>query len=168
MLFVMGKVKSQLFFIMYGFGIHSTQKRYTATNFTVYSKKVLLWTMDYFVASSKTNVYNFKERKQKISNIFFFLSKCSMVEVVNTFIIIIIIMSCRRHGYPWPSLATSPYRSSLLAGLQDYIPYPHRAAVCMIELVVLLLLGHMWGSIGVNQLWARPCFSSSILHVWFV
>ena len=26
--------------------------------------------------------------------------------------VIIIIISCRRHGYPWPSLATSPYRSS--------------------------------------------------------
>ena len=41
---------------------------------------------------------------------------------------------------------------SLLAGLQSYIPYPHIAAVCMFELVVLLLLGHMWGSIGVHHL----------------
>ena len=82
-------------------------------------------------------------------------------------IIIIIIMSCRQHGYPWPSLTTSPYRSSPLAGLQGYIPYPHIAAVCMFELVVLLLLGHMWGSIGVHLLWVRPCFSSSVLHVWF-
>ena len=48
-------------------------------------------------------------------------------------------------GYPWPSLATSPYHSSLLAGLLGYIPYPHIAAVCMFELVVLLLLGHMRG-----------------------
>ena len=75
---------------------------------------------------------------------------------------IIIIMSCRHHRYPWPSLATSPYRSSPLAGLQGYIPYPHIAAICMFELVVLLLLGHMWGSIGVHHLWARPCFSSSV------
>ncbi len=59
--------------------------------------------------------------------------------------IIIIIMSCCQHGYPWPSLATSPYRSSPLAGLQGYIPYPYIAAVCMFELVVLLLLGHMRG-----------------------
>ena len=59
--------------------------------------------------------------------------------------IIIIIMSCRQYRYPWPSLATSPYRSSPLAGLQDYIPYPHRAAVCMFEMVVLVLLCHMWG-----------------------
>ena len=81
---------------------------------------------------------------------------------------IIIIMSCNQHGYSWPSLATSPYRSSPLAGLQGYIPYSHRAAVCMFELVVLLLLGHMWGSIGVHHLWARPYFSSSVLHVWFV
>ena len=40
-----------------------------------------------------------------------------------------IIMSYRLHGYPWPSLATSPYHSSPLPGLQDYIPYPHIAAV---------------------------------------
>ena len=29
------------------------------------------------------------------------------------YIIIIIIVSSHRHGYPWPSLATSPYRPSL-------------------------------------------------------
>ena len=53
--------------------------------------------------------------------------------------------SCRAAGtdIPWPSLTTPPYRSSLLAGLQGYIPYPHRAAVCMFDLVFLLLLGHM-------------------------
>ena len=62
-----------------------------------------------------------------------------------------IIMSCRQHEYPWPSLATCPYHSSLLERLQSYIPYPHRAAVCMFELVVLLLLGHMRGSIGVHH-----------------
>ena len=55
--------------------------------------------------------------------------------------IIIIIMSCRQHGYPWPSLATSPYHSSPPAGLLDYIPCPHIAAVCKFGLVVLLLLG---------------------------
>ena len=70
--------------------------------------------------------------------------------------------------YPWPSLASSPYRSSPLEGLQGYIPYPHITAVCMFELVVLLLLVHMWGSIGVHPLWARPFFSSSVLRVWFV
>ena len=73
--------------------------------------------------------------------------------------LIIIIMSCCRHGYPWPSLATSPYRSSPLIGLQGHIPYPHIAAECMFELVILLLPGHMWGSIGVHHLLARPCFS---------
>ena len=65
-------------------------------------------------------------------------------------------------------LATSPYHSSPLAGLQGYIPYPHIAAVCMFELVVMLLLGHMRGSIGVHHLWAHPCFSCSVLHVCFV
>ena len=37
-------------------------------------------------------------------------------------------------------------------GLQGYIPYPHISAVCMFELVVLLLLGHMLGSMGVHHL----------------
>ena len=64
-------------------------------------------------------------------------------------------MSCRHHGYPRPSVATSPYRPSPLAGLQGYIPYPHIDAVCMFEQAVLLLLGHMWVSIGVHQLLAR-------------
>ena len=75
-------------------------------------------------------------------------------------------MSCRQHGYPWPSLATSPYHSSPPAGLQGYILCPHIVAVCKFELVVLLLHGHMWGSIGVHHLWARPCFSSSVPRVW--
>ena len=61
-------------------------------------------------------------------------------------------MSCHRHGYPLPSLATSLYHSSPLVGLQGYIPYPHIAAECMFELVVLLLPGHKWGSIGVHHL----------------
>ena len=68
----------------------------------------------------------------------------------------------------WPSIATSPYRSSPLADLQGYILYPHIAAECIFWLVVQLLLGHMWGSIGVHHLWARPCFSSSVLRIWFV
>ena len=58
--------------------------------------------------------------------------------------------------------------SSLLVGPEGYIPYPHRPAVCRFELVVLLLLGHVKGSIGANHLWSRPYFSSSVLHVWFV
>ena len=82
--------------------------------------------------------------------------------------IIIIIMSCHQHGYPWPSLATFPDRSSPPAGLLGYILCPHIAAVCKFGLVVLLLLGHMWGSIGVRHLRARPCFSSSVPRVWLV
>ena len=64
----------------------------------------------------------------------------------------IIIIMCQQHGYTWPSLTTPPYRSSLLAGLQGYIPYPHSAAVRMFGLAVLLLFGHMRGSIGVHYL----------------
>ena len=88
--------------------------------------------------------------------------------LVYIYIIIIIIMSCRQHGYPWPSLATSPYHSPPPAGFQGYILCPHIVAVCKFELVVLLLHCHMWGSIGVHHLWARPCFSNSVPRVWFV
>ena len=83
-------------------------------------------------------------------------------------IIIIIIMSRRLRGYPWPSLAISPYHSSPPAGLQGYIPCPHIAGVCKFVLVVPLLHIHEWGSTGVHRLWARSCFSSSVLRVWFV
>ena len=72
------------------------------------------------------------------------------------------------HGYPWPSLTTFPYRSSPQSGLHHNILYPHIVAECMFVLVVLLLHGHVWGSIRVHHLWVRPCFSSSVLHVWFV
>ena len=94
------------------------------------------------------------------------LCKCTSIPPLSLYIIII-IMSCRPHGYPWPSLATFPPRSSPPAGLLDYIPYLHIAAVCMFELVVLLLLGHKWGSIGVHDLWARLFSSSSVLRAWF-
>ena len=57
----------------------------------------------------------------------------------------IIILLCHQHGYPWPSLATPPYRSSLLASPQGYVPYPHRATACRFKLVALLLLGHVRG-----------------------
>ena len=55
-------------------------------------------------------------------------------------------MSRHPHGYHWSSLATSPYRPLLSAGLQGFIPYHHRAAVCRYELVILHLLGHVKGS----------------------
>ena len=93
------------------------------------------------------------------------LVSCSFLVLLRSFII---ILSCHRRVYPWPSLATSPYRSSRLVGLQGHIPYPHISAECMFELVVLLLPGHMWGSLGVPHFWARPCLSSSDLHFWFV
>ena len=46
----------------------------------------------------------------------------------------------------------APLRSSPLAGLQCYILYPPIAALCMFELVVLLLLGDKRGSIEVHHL----------------
>ena len=74
-------------------------------------------------------------------------------------IIIIIMMSCRQHGYPWPSLATSPYHSSPPAGLPGYILCPHIAAVCKFGLVVLLLLGRPY--VGVHR--STSLTSSSLL-----
>ena len=41
--------------------------------------------------------------------------------------------------------------------------------VCMyVRTGRLFLHGHIWGYIGVHHVWACPCFSSSVLHVWFV
>ena len=97
-----------------------------------------------------------------------YLFYIEILEINKWIQVYVITLSCHQHRYPWPSLATPRYRSSLMAGPQGYIPYPHRAAVCRFELVALLLLGHVKGSIGEHHLWARPCFSSSILHAWFI
>ena len=61
------------------------------------------------------------------------------------------ILLCNQYGYPWSFLATTPYRSSLPAGPQDYTPYLHRAAVCRSGLVSLFFLGHVKGSIWVHH-----------------
>ena len=49
----------------------------------------------------------------------FWVSSCDITKLsvddnisIYLYIIIIIIISCWQHGYPWPSLATPPYRSS--------------------------------------------------------
>ena len=85
---------------------------------------------------------------------------CKIISIL-MIVSVIIILSSHQHRYPRPFLATPPYCSSLLAGPQGYILYPPRAAVCRFELVPLLLLGHVKGSIGEHHLWACPCFSSS-------
>ena len=82
--------------------------------------------------------------------------------------IIIINMSRHQYEYPWSSLATPPYRPLFAAGLQSYIPYRHRAAVCRFMLVVLPLHVYVKGSTGVHHLLARRYFSNSVPHVWFV
>ena len=66
--------------------------------------------------------------KQLYDFMYFYLTSMNISSSSSSF-----MMSCRQHGYPWPSLATSPYRSSPLAGLQGYIPYSHRGAVCIFE-----------------------------------
>ena len=101
---------------------------------------------------------------------------CSYIHVYYTFIKMTLrhIQSSSSSSHaastdiPDPLLPLSPYYSLPLAGPQSHIPYPHIAAECMFELVVLLLPGHMWGSIGVYHLWTHPCISSSVLHVWFI
>ena len=40
------------------------------------------------------------------------LSAQKSIQLTYLYFIIIIIISCWQHGYPWPSLATPPYRSS--------------------------------------------------------
>ena len=60
-------------------------------------------------------------------------------------------MSCRQHGYPCPlsPLLLIIHRIWQVFRVTSCL---HIAAVCKFELVVLLLLGHMWGSIGVHHL----------------
>ena len=73
--------------------------------------------------------------------------------------IIIVILPCHQHGYPWHSLATPSYNSSLPAGPQGYTPYPHRAAVWRFELVALLLHGY------VNTVYRSSSLMRSSLHL---
>ena len=60
-------------------------------------------------------------------------------------------MSRYQHGYARPSLATPPYCPLLPAGPLGYIPYRHRAAIFMFELVVLPLHVHEKGSTEVHH-----------------
>ena len=70
----------------------------------------------------------------------------------------IYISSCRAGSTDIPdTLATFPYRSSPQAGLQENIMYPHIVAECMFVLVVLVLHGHVWGSISPGT----RCFSET-------
>ena len=73
-------------------------------------------------------------------------------------------MSRRLRGYPWPSLAISPYHSSSPAGLQGYIPCPHIAAACKFVLVVPLLHIHVWGSTE-RELHERVCMHNQC-KIW--
>ena len=70
-------------------------------------------------------------------------------------IYIIIILSCLQHEYLLNSLATHPYRSSLLPGPLGYIPC-HRVAVCSFEIVAL---GRPYA--GVH--WRTSVMSSSLI-----
>ena len=56
-------------------------------------------------------------------------SVCSQFSVLFSCVVIIISSSCCAISrYPWPPLATPPYRSSLLAGPHCYTPYLHRVS----------------------------------------
>ena len=85
--------------------------------------------------------------------------------LIHTFII---ILSCYQHGYPWPSHATPPDRSSLLASLQGYTPYLHKSVECKFELTLksdnFLIVGDffsIWGS----DLWQNERSMAAILLV---
>ena len=82
--------------------------------------------------------------------------------------------SCRATStdIPDPSLATFPIVHHLWQVFRAN-PYPHIAAECMFVLVVLLLPGHMWASIRVHRLWARPlllqqCPACLVRLAWIV
>ena len=74
--------------------------------------------------------------------------------------------SCRAAGTDITdshSLATPPYRSSSLVGLQGYIPYPHIAAECMFELVV-----HRSTSLMSSSLLLQQCPACLVRLTWIV
>ena len=87
----------------------------------------------------------------------YFFSLSFIHSFIHLYIYIYIYIYHQHHVVPLARIPLTlsyhfPYPSSPLSCLQSYIPYPHIAAVCMFELVILLLLGHMWGSIGVHHL----------------
>ena len=78
----------------------------------------------------------------------------------------IIISSCHAIStdiYPWPSLATPHYRSSLPVGPQVYTPYSHRAAVCRFKLATLFLHGHTDIDTRLTKAWTAI---NRLLVVW--
>ena len=77
-------------------------------------------------------------------------------------------MSRYQHGYSWPFLTAPPYRPMLSADPPGYIPSHNKAAVYSFEPDALRLVVHVKGSIEVHRLWARPYFSSSVPHIWFI
>ena len=81
----------------------------------------------WFLATKKKKETSIRMFKHNWNSVWFFFFQIIIVSILQI-VIIIIIMSCRQHGYPWPSLATSPYHSSPPAGLQRYILCPRIVA----------------------------------------
>ena len=73
------------------------------------------------------------------------------------------LSSCRAASTNIPG-PLSPLLPILQRLSKVFMATSHIAAICMFELVVLLLFGHMWGSIGVHHLWARYVFCLSTGH----
>ena len=74
---------------------------------------------------------------------------------------------------PVPFSPLPPYRQLLPAGLQSYIPYQNRAAVCRFELVILPLLGHVEGvhwssSLMISSLLLQQCPTCLVHLTWIV
>ena len=90
--------------------------------------------------------------------------------------IIIIIMSCYKHGIPWLSLPLSVslsrairlYLPPLPTGPLDYIMCPYRAVVNWFKLFLQHFHVRVKGSIGERRLWVRFYFSNSVRHVLYV
>ena len=84
-------------------------------------------------------------------------------------IIIIIIMSCRQHGYPWHSLARHISLSYIAFGRSSGLHPVSSHSCCMYVRAGCPAFAWPYaGSIGVHHWWVRSCFSSSVLRVWFV
>ena len=85
----------------------------------------------------------------------------------------IYIMSCRSHRYPWPSLATSPFRSSPLAGSSGLHPVSSHSCCMYVRAGRPVLPGQMWGSrwstsLMSSSLLLQPCSACLVRLTWIV
>ena len=115
-------------------------------------------------------------------HVYMYISSCTFLSIYLAYYLsiyqninVIRIMYIYHHHHPVTpsariSLTLSRHLSlsSITSGRSSGLHPVSTKNCCMYELVALPLLGHVKGSTRIHYLWARPYFSSSVPHVWFV